>query len=317
MPYIITKVKDGFKVCKRDDPTECFSKKGLPKKRAIKQMKAISISEHTGGAKKTLEEIEAHNAKLEVDRKIREANKGAIRCPADRLYDPNKQYKGDENVCVNNSDGTITYVDLGKRDYQPCYIGKNFYGHTTPEKCRQMNKEALDIWEKENHPENYYFFRPALKGITAVGDKLVDIVPMPEIVKDIYKGAREMTRDSIEGYGIDKFIRQLKEIGLTPETYLEVARRVAKREGYNPNKLELALNNDNKLKYNSPDGIKYFGKAGYGDFIIWCYLERNNEVPKGYADMKRNVFQKSHSAMGEKYNLGKYAPNTLALKIIW
>lgn len=459
MPYEIRRFKDGFKVCKRDNPTECFSKKGIPKARAIKQLRAIGMNEHKGGAKKTLEEIEAHNKRLEEERKKREANKGAIRCPPDRLYDPNKQYRGDENVCLNNPDGTITYVDLGKQNYEPCFVGKNFVGFDDPERCKEKNKVAFAEWEKEKHPENYYFFRPALKAITAVGDKLVDAVPMPEIVKDVYKGAREMTRDSIEGYGkprtgkpldavlynrikdevykrnpkhslyrsaliqkiyqseggkyeegglpkmnikkwfkqdwislndylrgdivpcgankaeeygeyplcrpkaiadklssseirkmikektkigekplktsevigredlnikptntglgMDKFLKQLKEIGLDPETYLEVARRVAKREGYNPDKLELALNNDNKLKYDSPDGVKYFGKASYNDFIIWCYLERNNEVPAGYADMKRNVFRKSHGAMGKKYNLGKYAPNTLALRIIW
>jgi site-specific DNA-cytosine methylase len=48
MPYIIKKVNDGFKVCKRDEPDICFSKKGIPKSRAIKQMKAIGINEGKG-----------------------------------------------------------------------------------------------------------------------------------------------------------------------------------------------------------------------------------------------------------------------------
>jgi len=46
MPYTIKKVKDGYKVCKKDNTSECFSKKGLPFKRAKKQMTAINISEH-------------------------------------------------------------------------------------------------------------------------------------------------------------------------------------------------------------------------------------------------------------------------------
>jgi hypothetical protein len=317
MPYIIKEFEDGFKVCKEDEPTKCFSKKPLPKKRAVKQMKAIGMS--GGKIKRTREEIEAYNANLEAERKKREANKGSIRCPADRLYDENKQYKGNENVCLNNADGTITYVDLGKIGYEPCFIGKNFYGHTTPAKCKQMNIEALDDWEKKNHPENYYFFRPALKAITKVGDVMMDVVPMPEIVKDVYKVAREGTRQSIEGYGrpIDKFFKQLKTLKLNPETYLTVARRVAEREGYDPAKLDFANNNDNKLKYDSPEGIRYFGKAGYGDYIIWCFKERNNDAPQGYADMKRNVFRKSHGAMTKKYKLGKYSPNELAIRILW
>jgi hypothetical protein len=157
-----------------------------------------------GKRKMTKEEIEAYNAKLEEDRKKREANKGPLKCPPDRLYNPNKEYKGNENVCLENEDGTVTYVDLGKMDYEPCFIGKNFYGNTSPEECKRLNKEAFANWEKENQPANYYFFRPALKAITKVGDILTDVVPMPDIVKDIYKGAREATRESIEGGGKPK-----------------------------------------------------------------------------------------------------------------
>ena len=49
MPYILVRYKDGWRVCKRDDPEVCFSKKPLPKKRAKKQMMAIGISEAKGG----------------------------------------------------------------------------------------------------------------------------------------------------------------------------------------------------------------------------------------------------------------------------
>jgi hypothetical protein len=45
MPYIIKKVKTGFKVCKQDEPKVCFSNKGLPLKRAKKQRTAIILSE--------------------------------------------------------------------------------------------------------------------------------------------------------------------------------------------------------------------------------------------------------------------------------
>jgi hypothetical protein len=172
MPYIIKPVEDGFKVCKQDDKKVCFSKKGLPKNRAKKQMAAIGISESTGGA-------------------------------------------------------------------------------------------------------------------------------------------------AVEGYGKDKFIAQLDRLKFSPEAYLMVAKRVAKREGYDPEKVSFAMNNDNKLRYDSPDGPVYFGKAGYGDYIIWLFEERNNNVPKGFADQKRRVFRKSHGAMTKKYNLGKYSANELAINILW
>ena len=51
MPYTIKKVKDGYKVCKKGNESECFSKHGLPKERAEKQEKAIIISELKGGLK--------------------------------------------------------------------------------------------------------------------------------------------------------------------------------------------------------------------------------------------------------------------------
>ena len=50
MPYFLKKVKDGYKVCKRNNSSECFSKKPLSKEKAQKQMTAINISEHKGGA---------------------------------------------------------------------------------------------------------------------------------------------------------------------------------------------------------------------------------------------------------------------------
>ena len=77
--------------------------------------------------------------------------------------------------------------------------GKPNKTRTTRGQCKLNNQKHFLEWEKENHPENAYFFRPALKAITKVGDLIVENVPMPDIVKDVYKGAREATRDSIEG----------------------------------------------------------------------------------------------------------------------
>lgn len=49
MPYIIQEVvekgKKGYKVCKRDNPSKCFSKHPLPEETARKQRTAIIISE--------------------------------------------------------------------------------------------------------------------------------------------------------------------------------------------------------------------------------------------------------------------------------
>lgn len=124
-------------------------------------------------------------------------------------------------------------------------------------------------------------------------------------------------KPTLSGMGKDKFIKQLEEIGFKPDDYLKKARTVAKREGYDPKKLNFSMNNNNKLKYESPEGLKHFGKAGYGDFLIWSFKEKNGKVPAGYADKKRNVFRKSHGAITKIHNLGKFSPNELSIRIIW
>lgn len=52
MPYIVKNVADGYKVCKKDEPAKCFSKKPLPKERAVKQRIAIIISQQQRRKKK-------------------------------------------------------------------------------------------------------------------------------------------------------------------------------------------------------------------------------------------------------------------------
>ena len=54
MPYIIKQISPRrYQVCKKDDPTRCFSNKGLTKQPAIKQMQAIIINEHKRKKNKT------------------------------------------------------------------------------------------------------------------------------------------------------------------------------------------------------------------------------------------------------------------------
>lgn len=45
MPYKLKKVGSGYKVCKKHGKQKCFSKKSLPKSRAVAQMKAMIVNE--------------------------------------------------------------------------------------------------------------------------------------------------------------------------------------------------------------------------------------------------------------------------------
>lgn len=148
-------------------------------------------------------------------------------------------------------------------------------------------------------------------------DKKNDLKTKPLITKKLLDTDKYNIKATNTGMGKDKFIRQLEEINYPVNKYLDKAKKVAEKEGYDPNKLSLANNNDNKLKYESPEGIKYFGKAGYGDYLIWTFKENKGLVKEGYARMKRNVFRKSHGEMSKMYHLGKYSPNELSIRILW
>jgi hypothetical protein len=115
----------------------------------------------------------------------------------------------------------------------------------------------------------------------------------------------------------DAFMRQLRAMGYSRAAYLSAARKAARRAGYEPARLHFALNNNHKLVYESPEGNKYFGKAGYGDYLIWSFKERHGDARSGYARMKRNVFRTSHGAITKMYGLNKFSPNELSIRILW
>lgn len=80
MPYIIKKVDEGYKVCKKKQPNKCFSKDPLTEEQAKKQLKAIGLNSHKKGkgiltdtsiqeVEKILKEINARIIKLS---KVRE-----------------------------------------------------------------------------------------------------------------------------------------------------------------------------------------------------------------------------------------------------
>jgi hypothetical protein len=109
------------------------------------------------------------------------------------------------------------------------------------------------------------------------------------------------------------FNKQLKELKIPVNTYLKIAKQRAKNAGYNPRLLTISKDPTYKLNY---DGVN-FGRTGYGDYIIWSILEERGRVEPGYAEQKRNVFQKSHSQIKGDWRNNPKSPNNLALKINW
>lgn len=97
----------------------------------------------------------------------------------------------------------------------------------------------------------------------------------------------------------------------TSQEFLKAAKQAAKRTGYDPALLELSGDGTHKLVYKSPNGIRRFGRRGYGDFIYYSKFEPE------IAAKKRNTYRKSHGAITTKYGLDKYSPNELSINILW
>ena len=106
---------------------------------------------------------------------------------------------------------------------------------------------------------------------------------------------------------------------MRPKEYLASARRAARKHDYDARQLQFSSDATHKLEIVDPTGkLRRFGRVGYGDYVIYTHLEKEGNVDKGYANKKRNVFQKSHTAISESKGItNPYAPNNLALNILW
>ena len=111
----------------------------------------------------------------------------------------------------------------------------------------------------------------------------------------------------------------LRQSGISAGTYLARARTAARRTGYPSSRLSFSDDGVHKLQIETPEGrVRRFGRVGYGDFIIWTSLERAGQVAKGYANQKRHVFRTSHGALSRQRGItDRYAPNNLAINILW
>ena len=112
-------------------------------------------------------------------------------------------------------------------------------------------------------------------------------------------------------------IKRLTDLNIDPEHYLAICREIAKQYKLNYKTLEFSNAKNKKLSIKDNDNHTVnFGSALNNDYIIWSILEHRKVVKKGYADMKKYVFHKSHEAMHyDKTN--PYSANNLSLNILW
>jgi hypothetical protein len=114
------------------------------------------------------------------------------------------------------------------------------------------------------------------------------------------------------------FAAQLRETGIKPQEYLAAVRSLAQKNGYNPEDVMFADTPEHKIAIKRPDGgITRAGRVGYGDFILWSFLEHKKKVPAGTAASKRGRFHKSHSKIKGNWKADKFSPNNIALNLLW
>lgn len=114
------------------------------------------------------------------------------------------------------------------------------------------------------------------------------------------------------------FKTQLEQQGISTREYLQIARQTAyhSKGRYNPAQLYFSSDDTHKLEYHLPDRIVRFGRAGYGDFIIYSFLERQGRE-KGLAGSKRYSYLTRASKIKGDWRSDPYSPNWLAMRILW
>ena len=180
---------------------------------------------------------------------------------------------------------------------------------TPHELAKFIDDEAQ--WQKLYELHNRYVFEGRgksveipMKEFKAEHKELADVLAHPtkeKLDKELAKQTEEVSK--VVGKGMDL-------LGMSEAAYMKKAKSKAKKAGYDPKKLSMCSDGVHKLDY---DGVK-FGRVGYGDHILYSFLEKSGEAPKGTASKKRKVFRASHSAMKDS---GKGSANQLALAILW
>lgn len=297
MPYIIKKVKNGFKVCKEDDKSECFSKKPLTATKAKKQKTAIILSElsRKKGSGKPADPELYQEVKEEI---YQEQPKHSLYRSA-RIQKEYQERGG--TYSGSKSQGIPKW-------FNEKWISLNDFVRGKILKCGNS--------DTEKKYDEYPLCRP-LKIAKKLGKENIK-----KMIKEKDKlGKKTLRTEDILGtkkFNVGrgkttKFQKQLLKMDFPPEAYLEIARRQAKRYGLDPTKLNFCSDSTKKLNY---DGIP-FGATGYNDYIIWTFLEKTGKEPSGTAKEKRRLYRARAENIKGDWADDKTSPNNLAINILW
>ncbi len=119
----------------------------------------------------------------------------------------------------------------------------------------------------------------------------------------------------LEGTGKEEINNQLKknDLDTSVNEYLKIAKRIAKKKGYNPDLLTISNKKNKKLNYN---GVN-FGSSLNNDFIIYSLMAKDGQITKDEAkDHRRRYLARAKKIKGE-WKSNKESPNNLAINILW
>ena len=102
------------------------------------------------------------------------------------------------------------------------------------------------------------------------------------------------------------FQDKLRALGINPKMYLDLAKMVATKMGYDPHSLTFSSDPKKKLCYAGRD----FGASGYKDYIIYSLTKPE------IANKRRESYRARATKTAEETN-DKYSPAMLSLNILW
>lgn len=279
MPYIIKKFEDGYKVCKKDEPDKCFSKKPLTEETAKKQEKAIILSEMKGGALTHRQNVLKKFNLEDKSYSLEELSK-ISKIPIDILQQ-----------IFNRGIGAY------KTNLKSVRLKGSYIKNVDAPPSQKLSKEQWATARVYSFIDTYKSNK--LKHDTDLRDQL--------------KGGKK----NIEKINEDVLNRINKEDDetdiLDEETYLKIAKLRAQIAGYNPDLLELSNDGIHKLEYN---GVK-FGREGYNDFIIYMYKAYKGEITQEEALKHRKNYLARATKIKGNWKSNKQSPNNLAMSVIW
>jgi len=166
--------------------------------KGVKAVRDVTMSALEGSGLMTKDQYDAYLARLPADaprrpydkyvadyqgvQKARATDKAAgpaVRCPADRIYNPEKEYAYGDNVCVEGPDGP-RYIEIPDPNdpKETCVVGppngpKRWMGVMRKSECEKIQEEGMARYEaarQANMSGTDKFFDGLMKGLTTIGD---------------------------------------------------------------------------------------------------------------------------------------------------